>query len=211
MTELELWLQSATRHLSGEAAAKVRAEITEHFEASRDAALAAGASAEDGARQAIAQLGDPRDANCAYRQVLLTSQEARLLRKSSWEANAVCSRTWIKHAALALYLLLLAASAGFALTGHASYATDALCAAFGLSPFLAMIFVPIDTPTRGLLFRCARWIAMGTAPLLILGPDAWKYSWLLISCLAPLAVAEITRASIRRKLPVQSWPRHLYL
>ncbi len=211
MTELELWLKQATRHLSRDAAAKVRTEITEHFEASRDAALAAGASPEDAARQALAQLGDPRTANCAYRQVLLTAEEARLLKKSSWEANAVCSRTWIKPAALALYLLLLAASAGFALTGRGSYATDALCAAFGLSPFLAMIFVPIDTPTRGLLFRCARWIAMGTAPLLILGPDAWKYSWLLLSCLAPLAVVEITRASIRRKLPVQSWPRHLYL
>ena len=65
-----------------------------------------------------------------------------------------------------------------------------------------MIYVPINTPARGFLFRCARWIAMGTAPLLILGPDAWKYSWLLLSCLAPLAVREITRASIRRKLPV---------
>lgn len=211
MTELEIWLTSATRHLSREAAAQVRTEIAEHVEASRDAALAAGASVEEASRQAVAQLGDPRAANCEYRRVLLTSEEARLLSKSSWEANAVCSRSWIKPASFAAYLLLLLAAAGFALTGHASYATDALCIAFGMSPFLAMIFVPIDTPARGLLFRCARWIAMATAPLLILGPDAWKYSWLLISCFAPLAVTEITRASIRRKLPIQSWPRHLYL
>lgn len=211
MTELELWLKLATRQLSRDDAAKVRTEISEHFEASRDAALSAGATADDAARQAIAQLGDPRVANCGYRQVLLTSEEARLLSQSRWEANAVCSRSWIKPVSFAAYLLLLIIAAGFALTGHASYATDAVCIAFGMSPFLAMIFVPIDTPTRGLLFRCARWITMGAAPLLILGSQAWSYSWLLISCFAPLAVAEITRASIRRKLPVQSWPRHLYL
>src|SRR5579871_2974787 len=126
MKELEFWLNSATRKLSPQAAAKVRAEITEHFDASRDAALAAGASAEEAARQALAQLGDPRLANCEYRRVLLTSEEARLLKKSSWEAEAVCSRTWIKPAFFAAYLLLLFAAAGFALTHHASYATDAL-------------------------------------------------------------------------------------
>ena len=211
MTQLELWLKHATRQLSRESALKVRAEITEHFEASRDAALASGASPEEATRQALAQLGDPRLANCAYRDVLLTSDEARILREGSWDARVLCSRAWVKPAALAVYFVLLAVSAGFALTGRSSYATDALCAAFGFSPFLAALFVQVDTPIRGVLFRCAKWIAMGAAPLLILGPDAWRYSWLLISCLAPVAVTEITRANIRRKLPLKSWPRNLYL
>ena len=210
MTELELWLKQATKHLSRDAAAKVRTEIADHYDSARAANLAAGASPQEAGHQALAQLGDPRVANCDYRRVLLTTEEARLLSEGAREARTVCSRQWIKPVAFATYLLLLAASGGLALTGHASYATDALCVAFGLSPFLAMLFVPIDTPAHGFFFRCARWIAMSAAPLLILGTQAWHYSWLLVSCFAPLAVTEITRASIRRKLPIKSWPRHLY-
>lgn len=211
MNELENWLRHATRHLSPDAASKVRTEITEHFEASRDASFAAGASESDAARQALDNLGDPRIANCGYRGVLLTKEEARVLREGSREARAVCSRAWIKSALVAGYLVLLATAAVFSLTGYRDYATDALLAAFGTSPLVGAPFLRIDTPARGLLFRIAKWIAIGTATILIFGPNAWRYSWLLVSCLGPLAVTEITRASIRRKLPVQSWPRHLYL
>ena len=211
MNELENWLHHATRYLFREAALTVRAEITEHFEASRDAALAAGATQAEATRQALSALGDPRLANCGYRSVLLTTEEARVLREGSREARAVCSRAWIKPALVAGYLVLLATAAAFALTGHRDYATDALLAALGTSPLVGAPFLRIDTPARGLLFRLSKWIAMGTATILIFGPNAWRYSWLLVSCLGPLAVTEITRASIRRKLPVHSWPRHLYL
>jgi hypothetical protein len=34
---------------------------------------------------------------------------------------------------------------------------------------------------------------------------------LIFASLGPAAVTEWTRASIRRKLPVSTWPRHLYL
>ncbi|HWF07301.1 MAG TPA: hypothetical protein VG297_02500 [Bryobacteraceae bacterium] len=51
MTELDQWLETATRRLSAESAAQVRAEIGEHFEASREAAIAGGtSSAEAGAQ-----------------------------------------------------------------------------------------------------------------------------------------------------------------
>jgi hypothetical protein len=211
MNELENWLKQATSHLSRDAAAKVRAEITEHFEASCEAAIAAGTSPQDAERQAIAALGDPRLANCDYRGVLLTADEARVLREGSREARAVCSRAWIKPALVAGYLVILATAATFALTGHSAWATDAVLAAFGISPFVGAPFLRIDTPARGLAFRIAKWIALGTATILINSPNVWRYSWLVISCLGPIAVIEITRASIRRKLPVQSWPRHLYL
>jgi len=210
MTELELWLKHATRQLSRESALKVRAEITEHFEASRDAALVSGASPEEAARQALAQLGDPRIANCGYRGVLLTEEEARLLRESGREARAVCSRPWVKYALVGGYLLLLLTAAVFALTGHPAWATDALIAAFGMSPTVGAPFLRIDTPARGLAYRIAKWVAIGSATILIYGPDLRRYAWLSIACLAPLAVTEITRASIRRKLPVRSWPGHLY-
>ena len=211
MNELTIWLRHATRHLAGEAASRVRAEITEHFEASCEAAQAAGATQAEAARQALSALGDPHLANCGYRGVLLTNEEARVLREGSREARAICSRASIKPALVAVYLLLLATAAAFALAGRRDYATDALLAAFGSSPLVGAPFLRIDTPARGLLYRIAKWIAIGTATILIFGPNAWRYSWLLVSCLGPLAVTEITRASIRRKLPVQSWPRHLYL
>ena len=58
----------ATRGLSAESAAQVRAEIQQHY----DSACEAG-------DDAIAALGDPRAANRAYRKVLLTEQEAKFL------------------------------------------------------------------------------------------------------------------------------------
>ena len=67
MTPLEQWLSDATRGLSAESAAQVRAEIQQHY----DSACEAG-------DDAIAALGNPRAANRAYRKVLLTEQEATM-------------------------------------------------------------------------------------------------------------------------------------
>ena len=67
MTPLEQWLSGATRGLSAESAAQVRAEIQQHY----DAATEAG-------DDALAALGDPRVSNRAYRKVLLTEREARM-------------------------------------------------------------------------------------------------------------------------------------
>ena len=67
MSPLEQWLADATRGLSPESAAQVRAEIQQHY----DSACEAGGDA-------IAALGNPRAANRAYRKVLLTEQEAMM-------------------------------------------------------------------------------------------------------------------------------------
>ncbi len=67
MNSLEQWLAGATRGLSAESAARIRAEIQQHY----DSACEAG-------DDAIAALGDPRAANRAYRKVLLTESEAML-------------------------------------------------------------------------------------------------------------------------------------
>lgn len=67
MNPLEQWLSAATRYLSAESAAQVRAEIQQHY----DSACEAG-------DDAIAALGDPRAANRAYRKALLTEQEAMM-------------------------------------------------------------------------------------------------------------------------------------
>ncbi len=105
----------------------------------------------------------------------------------------------------------LCAAAAFFLTGHAGPARDVLALAIGMSPLSGALFLPIRTPVRGRVFRSLKWVAMTVAVALVFGPQLLKWSWLLISCLWPLASNEWTRTSIRRKLPVAAWPRHLYL
>jgi hypothetical protein len=72
-------------------------------------------------------------------------------------------------------------------------------------------FLPVYTPWRGRLFRVVKWVLLLGMFGLAFGPDPLKWSWLLFSCLWPLGWIEWTRVSIRRKLPVAEWPRHLYL
>jgi len=105
MNELNAWLKIATRTLSRDAAARSRAEIQEHYDAAREAALASGARPEDAARRALLSLGDAYDTNCQYRHVMLTSQEARTLREGNWEARFVCRSSWLKwvFASLPIY------------------------------------------------------------------------------------------------------------
>ena len=90
MTRLDSWLNQATRPLSRDSAAQVRAEIQQHYELAREAAMGHGATVDAADQQAIAALGDARTANCQYRKVLLTAAEARILRQGNWEARAIC-------------------------------------------------------------------------------------------------------------------------
>jgi len=68
VTPLEQWLSDATRGLTAESGAQVRAEIQQHY----DSACEAG-------DDALSALGDPRAANRAYRKVLLTEGEALMV------------------------------------------------------------------------------------------------------------------------------------
>jgi hypothetical protein len=173
MFELHSWLEEATRHLAKDSAAQVRAEIREHYESAREAAIAGGATSEDAERQALSALGDARTANSQYRRVLWTSTEARLLREGNWEARAVCSRPWLKRLILAMPWAIAAAVAALLITGHVPVARDILIGGIGMSPLVAALLLPIDTPLRGRVFRCAKWIVMIAAVLLLFGPTAF--------------------------------------
>jgi len=81
MAELESWLEQATRCLSKDSAAQVRLEIREHYDSARDAAIRDGATTDEASRSAVRGLGDARAANRQYRKVLLTSAEAKMLRR----------------------------------------------------------------------------------------------------------------------------------
>jgi hypothetical protein len=210
MTGLDTWLNQATRRLAKASAAQVRTEILEHYESTRDAAIADGATTEAADTIALTSLGDAKIANRQYRDVLLTSSEARMLRDLNWEAMA-CSSPWLKWLLLAMPLAAIAAATVLSLIGRTAVAQDVLIMAMGMGPLLAAPLLPIYTPTRGLIFRYVKWAAVVVAFCLILGPNALKSSWLLFSCIWPVAFSEWTRASIRRKLPTSAWPKHLYL
>jgi hypothetical protein len=211
MTGLDSWLQLAARHLSKDSAAQVRTEIREHYDSAREAAIRGGATAGEADRLALTALGDAKTANRQYRRVLLTRAEARMLRNSDWEAAAICSRPWLKRFALAAPVAAVLAAAVLYLSGAPAMARVLLVGGIAMSPLCAALLLPVNTPARGRVFRCVKWVAMAGAMVLAFGPDALQRSWLLISCLWPLVWIEGTRASLRRKLPVAKWPRQLYL
>ncbi len=211
MTSLSSWLQQATRHLSKSAAAQVRTEIQEHYESARENAIGDGAASEQADRLALAALGDAHAANFQYRAVLLTSAEARLLRDGNWEAQAFCSYSWLKWTLLAVPVAALSAATSSLLTGSIDRARVLFAVAMVISPLFAALFLPIYTPARGRIFRGVRWAFLTAGLVLAFGPHALKWSWLLTSCLWPIAWIEWTRVSIRRKLRVEEWPKQLYL
>jgi len=88
MTGLDNWLRQAARTLASDSAARVRTEIQEHYESAREAAMSGGAAADEADGLALGAPGDARTANCQYRRVLLTSAEARLLRKGNLHSLA---------------------------------------------------------------------------------------------------------------------------
>jgi len=211
MTRLDGWLQQATRRLALESAAQVRSEIREHYESARETAMSGGANAEEADRAAVLALGDPGTANRQYRSVLLTAGEARALGASKWEAQAVCARPWLKWLFLTVFAAALPASAVSFYAGALGEARILLAAGLGIGLLVAATLLPVYTRGRARIFRCVKWVVLPAMLVLAFGPDSLKYSWLLASCLWTLVWTEWTRASIRRKLRVEDWPRHLYL
>jgi hypothetical protein len=224
MTALDTWLARATRQLSADSAAQVRAEIAQHYESSREDAIASGATSDDADRKALAALGDAKAANCQYRRVLLTRTEARLLHSSGREAQFFCATPFRKF-------LLVAVPVAAAICAAAAYATATLTAPFAshanataafvargsivaailTAIFFAVPLLPIYTPTRARIYRAAKWLAIATVLMILFDGDRLISTWLFLSCFWVIAYTEATRISIRRKIPAANWPRHLYL
>lgn len=210
-TPLDRWIARATRDLSLDSAGQVRAEIQEHFESAREAAIAGGAGAPDADRMALGALGDPKTAHCQYRKVLLTSAEAKMLREGNWESRAVCARPWLKHLLLAVPAIPLIVTFVMISRGATAAARLPFLASVALFIFFAAPFLPVYTPWRARAYRAIKWATLVAIFTLAFGADSLKYSWLIASCLWIPFWTEATRMSIRRKLPVAQWPKQLYL
>jgi len=212
MAALDNWLEQATRGLSEESAEQVRREIGDHYQSAREAALAAGAADEAAGQTAFGALGDAKTANRQYRRVLLTAYEARLLRDGSAEATALrTANSWFRWPLLALALGALASVAGLYQSSVESLLRVVLALGLGTVFWLAAPLLPIYTPLRGRFFRGFKWLVQAGTLLLAFGPGTLGIPWLIALLLAQLSWTEWKRASIRRKLPAQQWPKHLYL
>ncbi len=208
---LETWLKQATSNLSKDSVARVRTEIEEHYGSAREAAIGAGVNEKEADRSALSALGDPKAANCAYRDVLLTSAEARMLREGKAEARIFCSRPWLKWSILAIPAGALCAAVSFFYSGDTAVAQVLLAGGLGISVFLSALFLPLYTRSRARVYRAVKWLALVGMLVVAFWPDTLRWSWLLFACLWPALSAEWTRMSLRRKLRVAEWPKHLYL
>jgi hypothetical protein len=204
MTLIERWLVAATHGLSAESAAQVRAEIHEHYQSAHEAALAVGLPSQEADLTAVTALGEARSANRQYRRVLLTSREANLLHlmtfnPSSLPPRRVTAGKWLAG------LLQAEATAGLILLvwkDHALLYLGAVLVAVLLSRWL-----PVDTLPRGRNYRWAKWTALtGGAAL-----TGWYGTpWAPLAALCVSAYSDYLRMSIRRKLPIDQWPKALY-
>jgi hypothetical protein len=211
MTSLDRWLERATWCLSKDSTAQVRKEIQEHYEAEREAAISQGVAAGEAERLAVASLGSAKTANHQYRKVLLTSEEARVLRHTNREARAFCSGIWLKWTLLAVPVGVLLAATALFFNDKIEIARELLLVGIAIGFVFAAPFLPVYTPSRGRVYRVVKWALLIGAICLVYGQDTLKYSWLLASCMWIPIWTELVRISIRRKLPVAEWPKQLYL
>ena len=123
----------------------------------------------------------------------------------------MCARSWMKWTFLAMPVAAMIAAVELFLRGAIEPARVSFVAGIGASCLCAALFLPLYTPVRGRIFRCVKWVVLVAMITIAFGEDALKFSWLLFSCIWPVAWIEWKRASIRRKLPVACWPKQLYL
>lgn len=196
MQALEQWLSVATRGLCDSAADRVRAEIGEHYASALELAGTAGVDPLDAERRAVAALGSPKIANRQYRRVLLTEGEANLLRSlTSWWA----SWGWLL---MGIPLLLVAV----ALRSSAMIYVPAMLLIEGV-----FRTIPFRSIRAGSIVRGVRWgvLTIGLTMMVVshvgAGPGIG-----MVGCIAFFILhREYTFSVLRRKVPVEQWPRWL--
>lgn len=94
LTELESWLDVATDGLCEDAQARIRGEVTSHYEDALQHARARGLAERDALDEALLSLGEPGIARRQLRRQHLTAKEVRRLERESggdgrWRGYAV--------------------------------------------------------------------------------------------------------------------------
>ena len=206
MQTLEQWLSIATRGLCDSAAARVRAEIQDHYLTATEAAGRGGPDAE---ARAVAALGDAAAANREYRRVLLTRGEDIILRsmlKGPARVAGISDRRQFWGRALAAFLTLQALAFLTLQTARGS-ALIYLVGALILSA-LMQHHLPVGSVRAGWAIRLVRWGVMAGGVVLAVVNGVGVSP--LVAVPAWLAYQEYRRFVLRRKLPLEQWPAALY-
>jgi hypothetical protein len=194
VTTLESWLTRATRGLCDEAAAQVRAEITEHYQSAIDS----GASPD----HAVQALGSPREANRQYRRALFTPIEAFLFRGLRNAPNF--------SVRLAVPVTLFGIGFGLIVAGY-FLGTQGAIGKAGVLFTIAWLPIGIayflrETQPKLIQRRCL-YYSWWTAVLSMLAMKiSFGEPYWIAFLLAPCLWLEYTLMSIRRKVPRDQWP-----
>jgi hypothetical protein len=198
------------RGLSREAADQVRREIEDQYYP-RATPLSRKAHAPDQVdRQALAALGDAEAVNIRYRSVLLTKEEARMLREVQRDGEFFsCRPDLIRAFRVGPCMLLCVAAVAYAM-GATNLARNLLAATLGLGMIFTVPTFSIYTAVRSQVYRYAKWPVVLMALWLA---NARSFNWLGITLvgLVVFGWTEWVCASLRKKLPVERWPLMLYL
>jgi hypothetical protein len=202
MQTLEQWLEVATRGLCESAAERVRAEIGEHYASALESAALDGVDPLDADRLAVDALGDAKIANRQYRRVLLTESEEDVLRRCASRGGRLWHRTLVVLSAVLLVVVPIST------LGVAKYT----CAAILVEALLRAI--PVASIRAGWVVRILRWVnslvfyTMWFASTLAFA----RFAAALIPVMAVGTMQmEYRLFVIRRKLPVEQWPRRLWV
>jgi hypothetical protein len=201
MQTLEQWLSVATRGLCDAAAARVRAEIGEHYASALESAGTADVDPLDVERRAVTALGDAKTANRQYRRVLLTEGEDVLLRGLS-----PLSQFWDMVTAGSLVMV---GALIWVRTSEFRYLPATVIVEVMLRA------IPVGSIRAGSIVRSARWgvltIGLTMTVVSYLGPGIAPIFHVTGVVLVAVAAgyAEYKFFVLRRKVPVEQWPRRL--
>ena len=202
MQTLEQWLEVATRGLCDSAAARVRAEIGEHYLSAIESASRDGVDPLDAERRALAALGEAKAANRQYRRVLLTESEARTLSQLTSRWPPVVG------------ILLLVPWAIYAISVRTS-ALNFIFAFFVVE--VALRAIPVSSIRVGWVVRLFRWAnltvfcAMWFVTMMAIGKGVAVPTIGVVVMALGAVHREYTRFVLRRKVPVEQWPRLLWI
>lgn len=197
----EQWLSVATRGLCDSAAERIRAEIGEHIASAIESAGTADIDPLEAERQTVAALGDAKIANRQYRRVLLTEGEDALLRSlRSW---------WVSWGWLLMGIPLLLMA--LALKNSGSIYVPAMVLMEGV-----LRTIPFRSIRAGSIVRVVRWGVL----TIVLTMMAVSYSGAvegigMVGGVVYITVFILHReykfSVLRRKVPVEQWPRWLWV
>src|SRR6185437_655042 len=142
---------------------------------------------------------------------LLTSSEARVLRKTSHEAKCVMSNAFLKWTLRLAPVAIGTAALAVLRKGDTGLGQDLALGAAAMAVLLLGPMLPVYTRSRSLVYRSVKWIALAVLCLAAFGGTNRQGGLLAFVVLWPVLHAEWIRTSIRRKLPQARWPKQLYL